>query len=121
MSTGKTIKSYIWWTHPRGNLHYDVMVTLILAFIFLAPRWVDFKDKPLGRPAHPTPVLVTPVGDHGFIYQIDSSAIDVADDHGIRQELKRIIDPVSGSIVFDHYVKESDASGHEVYKVWVHR
>lgn len=97
------------------------MVTLILAFIFLAPRWVDFRDKPLGRPAHPTAVLVTPDGDHGFIYTIDASAIDPADERGIRQQLKRVIDPVSGSIVFDHYVKEQGDSGHEVYKVWVHR
>jgi|ERR1035437_6103255 hypothetical protein len=121
MSIGKTIKSYVWWTHPRGNLHYDVMVTLILAFIFLAPRWVDFKDKPPGRPAHPTAVLVQPDGEHGFIYQLDASAIDATDDRGIRQELKRVIEPVSGSIVFDHYLKERNDSGHEVYRVWVHR
>ncbi len=121
MSIGKTIKGYFWWTYPRGTLHYDVMVTLILAFIFLAPRWIDFKDKPLGRPAHPTPVLVIPDGDHGFVYEIDAAAIDATDDHGIRQELKRIIDPVSGSIVFDHYVRERTIEGKEKYLVWVHR
>jgi hypothetical protein len=121
MGIGKTIKGYVWWTYPRGSMHYDIMVTLILAFIFLAPRWVDFKDKPLGRPAHPTAVVVIPDGEHGFIYQIDASAIDAADDHGIRQELKRVIDPISGSIVLDHYAKEAGASGKDVYKVWVHR
>ena len=42
MSIGKTIGGYVWWTYPRGSLHYDIMVTLILAIIFLAPRWVDF-------------------------------------------------------------------------------
>lgn len=121
MSIGKTLKGYVWWTYPRGSFHYDVMVTLILAFIFLAPIWVDFKDKPLGRPAHPTPVVVTPDGEHAFIYQIPVSAIDATDDRGIRQELKRVIDPISGSIVFDHYAKVTDNEGHEVYKVWVHR
>jgi hypothetical protein len=121
MSIGKTIGGYFWWTYPRGSLHYDIMVTLILAFIFLAPRWVDFKDKPLGRPAHPTAVLVTPDGEHGFIYEIEASAIDATDEHGIRLQLKSVIDPISGSIVFDHYTKEQGATGHPVYKVWVHR
>jgi hypothetical protein len=121
MSLGKTIGGYVWWTYPRGSLHYDIMVTLILAFIFLAPRWVDFKDKPLGRPAHPTPVVVTPVGDHGFIYEVDAASIDATEDRAVRQELKRVIDPISGSIVFDHYTKEQNAAGHPVYKVWVHR
>ena len=32
----RTIKGYIWWSYPRGSMHYDVMVTLILVFIFLA-------------------------------------------------------------------------------------
>ena len=120
MGLWKTIKGYVWWTYPRGSLHYDVMVTLILAFIFLTPHWVDFKDKPLHRPAHPTPVVVTPDGDHGFIYQIDASAIDATEDHAIRQELKQVIDPISGSIVFDHYSREQIV-GKDVYKVWVHR
>ena len=121
MSIGKTIGGYFWWTYPRGSLHYDVMVTLILAFIFLGPRWIDFKDKPLRRTTHPTPVVVTPNGDHGFIYQIDASAIDATDDRGIRQQLKGVIDPISGSIVFDHYAKEQTTAGQQVYKVWVHR
>jgi hypothetical protein len=121
MSIGKTIRGYFWWTYPRGSLHYDIMVTLILAFIFLAPRWVDFKDKPPGRPAHPTAVVVQPDGDNRFVYLVDGSAIDATDDRGIRQELKRVIEPVSGSIVFDRYTKERSGSGREVYKVWVHR
>jgi len=121
MGLGKTLKGYVWWTYPRGSFHYDVMVTLILAFIFLTPHWVDFKDKPLGRPVHPTPVVVTPDGEHGFIYEIDASAIDATDERGVRQELKRVIDPISGSIVFDHYTREKNSAGKDVYRVWVHR
>ena len=49
----KTIKGYIWWTHERGSFHYDVMVTIILLFIFLAPRFIDFRDKPPARNSHP--------------------------------------------------------------------
>ena len=31
-----TIRSYILWQHERGTLHYDIMVTLILIFVFLS-------------------------------------------------------------------------------------
>ena len=50
----KTINGYIWWTYERGSFHYDVMVTINLLFIFLAPRLIDFRDKPPAPNAHPT-------------------------------------------------------------------
>ena len=121
MDVWKTIKGYVWWTYPRGSLHYDVMVTLILAFIFLGPRWINFGDKPPGTAAHPTAVLVQPAGDHLFIYQLDASAITATSDHAIRQQLKSVIEPFSGSMVIDRYVREQTDPGHAVYKVWVHR
>ena len=70
---------------------------------------------------HPTAVVVQPDGDHGFIYQIDASAIDATDDSGIRREMKRVIDPISGGMVIDRYDKETSSSGQPVYKVWTHR
>ena len=30
----RTIRGYILWQYERGTLHYDIMVTLILIFIF---------------------------------------------------------------------------------------
>lgn len=39
------VKRFILWEYPRGSWQYDVMVSLILAFIFLTPRsW--FRDQP---------------------------------------------------------------------------
>ena len=52
LSLTDNIKSYVLWTHPRGGFHYDVMVTLILAFIFLTPSSI-FKDKPQDRKPKP--------------------------------------------------------------------
>lgn len=38
-------KRFILWDYPRASWQYDVMVGLILAFIFLAPKeW--FRDQP---------------------------------------------------------------------------
>jgi len=45
----RTIRSYILWQHERGTLHYDVMVTLILIFIFARPYWINYNDKPAPR------------------------------------------------------------------------
>ena len=33
----RTIRGYILWSYERGTLQYDVMVTLILLFVFLSP------------------------------------------------------------------------------------
>lgn len=39
------LKRFIFWDYPRASWQYDVMVGLILAFIFLTPRdW--FRDQP---------------------------------------------------------------------------
>jgi hypothetical protein len=38
-------KRFILWDYPRASWQYDLMVALILAFIFLTPReW--FRDQP---------------------------------------------------------------------------
>ena len=38
-------KRFILWDYPRASWQYDIMVGLILAFIFLTPReW--FRDQP---------------------------------------------------------------------------
>ena len=39
------IKRFILWDYPRGSRPYDVMVGIILAFIFLTPRDF-FRDQP---------------------------------------------------------------------------
>jgi len=117
----QTVKGYVWWMYPRGSVHYDIMVTLILAFIFLAPLAVNFRDKPVPRSPHQTEVLVKPEGS-GFVYTIDAAGISPGSDDQIRDELLRAIEPVSGYIRIDRYELVRD-SKHKVvaYKVWGHR
>jgi hypothetical protein len=39
------IKRFVFWDYPRAGWQYDLMVGLILAFVFLTPRdW--FRDQP---------------------------------------------------------------------------
>jgi len=39
------LKRFLLWDYPRAGWQYDLMVGLILAFIFLTPR-VWFRDQP---------------------------------------------------------------------------
>lgn len=93
----RTIKGYIFWTHERGSFHYDVMVTLILIFIFAAPRFVNFKDQPTDHLAHPTRILFTTQGDQ-LVYEIDASVVDAQDEAMVRRNLLHVIEPISGKV-----------------------
>src|SRR5215472_14067250 len=62
-SFSEVLKSYFYWTYSRGSFHYDVMVTLILAFIFITPMLWDYGDKPSNTASNTENVIVR--GDGG--------------------------------------------------------
>ena len=115
----QTISGYIWWTHDRGNLPYDVMVTLILLFIFLTPRWV-FNDKPVQHTPHQTEVIVSPDGKGNLIFDVNSVAVDGSNDEAVRAGLLRVIEPISGEVEITNYSVVRDPKGNVTgYRVWV--
>ena len=117
----QTVKGYIWWMYPRGSVHYDVMVTLILAFIFLTPLWINFRDKPVERSPYQTEVLVKPEGN-GFLYTVDAAEVKPGSDDEIREALLRAIEPIAGEIRIDRYEVVRDSKRKvTAYKVWGHR
>jgi hypothetical protein len=118
----QTIRSYVLWQHERGTLHYDIMVTLILIFVFFSPRVINFNDKPAVRDPHLTDVVVTPDAQGGLVYQISASAITPGDDQSVRDQLLRIIKPISGDVSIVSYEPVADGKGHvQTYKVLVKR
>ena len=118
----RTIRGYILWSYERGTLHYDIMVTLILLFVFVSPHYINYKDKPVERNPHPTGVVVIPDAEGGFIYQIPASAVNTKADVDVRQQLESIIEPISGAVSVSRYETVKDASGHpQSYKVWVEK
>jgi hypothetical protein len=118
----RTIRGYILWSYERGTIQYDVMVSLILLFIFLTPRWVNFNDKPVQHNPHPSGVVVMPDGQGGLIYQVEGSAVSAQGEDSIRRELLHIIEPISGAVEITNYEAVRDRSGRVLsYKVWVHR
>ena len=118
----RTIRDFVLWSYERGTLQYDVMVTLILLFVFFSPYWINFHDKPVERNPHPSGVVVTPVAGGGFIYQIEGTAISGTDDGTVRQQLLRIVEPISGEVSITKYEALRDRQGSVLsYKVWVHK
>ena len=116
----RTIRGYILWSYERGSLHYDIMVTLILLFVFVSPRFINFKDKPVERNPHLTGVVIIPGEKGGFIYQIQATAVNTAASQDVRRQLEQIIEPISGAVSITKVETLNDASGHPVsYKVWV--
>ena len=114
----RTIRSYILWQHERGTLHYDIMVTLILIFIFFSPRVINFNDKPIYRNPHPTEVTVTSDTEGRLVYQVSASAVTAGDNGAIRDQLLHIIEPISGAVSIVSYEAVLDNKGKvQSYKV----
>ncbi|HEY1660122.1 MAG TPA: hypothetical protein VGG14_17355 [Candidatus Sulfotelmatobacter sp.] len=118
----RTIRSYILWQHERGTLHYDIMVTLILIFIFVSPYWIKFNDKPVPRNLHPSEVIVTRDMQDGLVYEISSAVVTAGDDETMKAEMLRVIEPISGAVTITRYEGVPDHDGKvQSYRVWVKR
>jgi hypothetical protein len=121
----KVLKSYFYWTYPRGNVHYDVMVTLILLFIFVTPQLWDYGDKPAREAGPQHPIQVIGDGGHGIIVTIAASDVDIpagTPENNVRKLLRKAIEPVTGDAVsVVRWETASDAEGHVDWKIWAHR
>ncbi len=124
----KLLRSYLFWTYQRGSFHYDIMVTLILLFLFLGPRFIDFKDRPVETVAlQSSEVLVKAAGtsDEGnlFVYQIRSEDMQGASTDSDRQAaILRVIEPISGRVTLERYEPVRDTKGKTIaYNAWVLR
>src|SRR3954452_6024202 len=114
---GRTLKGYLFWTYTRGSFHYDVMVTLILAFIFIAPRFIDFKDKPPIREQHPTGIVASA---DGKTYEVDATAVDDEDEGMVRAFCQRVLRPITGRVPRERVEQVRDGNGHGVaYRGWI--
>jgi hypothetical protein len=110
------------WSYERGTLHYDIMVTLILIFIFFSPYWINFNDKPRPRIPHPTDIVVTTDAQGRLLYQIEAAAISAGDDSAVRAQLLHLIEPISGKVSIVSYEAVTDhGSQVQSYKVLVQR
>ncbi len=114
------LKNYFFWTYERGSYHYDIMVTAILAFMFLSPRFIKFNDSPVQTVAlRSSEILVKEdgrVGDQArFIYQIRADDMGQAvSDADRRRRIMHLIEPISGEVTLLRYDEVKDSSGHVI-------
>jgi hypothetical protein len=105
----KAIKSYIWWTHPRGNLPYDVMVTVILAFIFISPHFINFNDSP-------APATV----GNGSVYLVPADQVSFDSEKAARQAFAKALKPTAGRVSIERWESLHDEAGNiAAYRVFV--
>jgi hypothetical protein len=120
MSMSRILRSYFFWTYERGSFHYDVMVTLILAFIFLTPRIWNYGDRPQEQKLAPGSVLVKIAGPGDFVYEIPAVQIHVND--SLAAQLQQSVESVSGPVVIDRFEAVKEPHGKITgYRVWAHR
>jgi len=95
------------------------MVTLILAFIFIAPHYIDFKDKPPVKEQHSTGIVASA---DGKIYEVDASAVDAQDEGMVRANFQRVLRPITGPVIVERVEQVRDGSGHVVaYRGWLRK
>lgn len=119
----RMIKSYLFWTYPRGSFHYDVMVTLILVFLFVSPHLINYRDRPQETLTSTKDILVRANGPNSWTYQIGADQLaDTSNDERLKAELLQRIQAISGDVQIDRYREQKDASGQVTqYRVWAHR
>jgi hypothetical protein len=123
----KLLKSYFYWTYPRGCFHYDVMVTLILVFIFVTPHLWNYGDKPSNAAGPPHPIQVVGDGGRGLIVTVQASDVNLdvhttASTLMVKQALRKAIEPVIGDAVsVQRWETVKDAQGNVAWRVWARR
>jgi hypothetical protein len=119
----RILKSYLFWTYPRGSFHYDVMVTLILVFLFVSPRLINYQDRPQETLTAKKDILVRVDGPNAWIYEIGAHQLaDTGNSDKLQAELLQQVQAISGNVQIDRYQGQKDASGHvTTYRVWAHR
>jgi hypothetical protein len=123
----KLLKSYFYWTYPRGCFHYDVMVTLVLLFIFITPHLWSYGDTPSSAAGPPHPMQVVGDGGRGLIITVRAEDVDLdlqtkASTQVIKKVLRKAIEPVTGDAVsVNRWETVQDAQGLWSWRVWARR
>ncbi len=91
---GTVIRRGLFWTYDRGTWQYDVMVALILAFIFLTPRsW--FGDRPVS-PLPPQEIVLLLNEPTQMVYQIPISLMELDAEASLDRSAERVLETHTG-------------------------
>ena len=85
------LRPAVFWEFRRGSWQYDIIVALILAFIFLTPPAL-FNDRASGPVVHEVEHPATDTR----VFWIDPGALDRADPAGASERLQYLLASYSG-------------------------
>lgn len=113
----RLLRNYLFWTYERGSFHYDIMVTLILLFLFISPHLIDFHDRPIPEvPGRASEVLVRDAGPEGegrrFVYEIRGD--DLGGTHSpaeLDAMIARTVHTIAGDAVIEAVKPVTDPRG----------
>ncbi len=84
------MKRLIFWDFPRASWQYDVVVALILAFIFLTPRDI-FRDQPRAASVVRLPA------EHGQnVFWIEADLLAGKQDDALRSAAEELVRKSTG-------------------------
>jgi hypothetical protein len=82
----KAIRPAVFWSYKRGSWQYDIMVALILAFIFFTPRnW--FRDQP-----QPQQIVMLQSEHDWAVFLVDPGLIRNPAPEQLEPELRRLLE-----------------------------
>jgi len=84
------VKRFVFWDYPRGSVPYDIMVALILAFVFLTPRGF-FRDQPKGNE-----VVMLPEYAGASVFYLDSGLLSILPESERQSRAQELIRQQSG-------------------------
>ncbi len=80
------MRRWIFWEFERASWQYDLVVALLLVFIFVTPReW--FRDQPRA-----SNIVMVPASDGAFVFYIDPHTLGQVSEERRIAEAKQLID-----------------------------
>ena len=121
----RTLRSYLFWTYERGSMQYDIMVTVILLFVFVTPHFINYHDRP--RFQLPSQIMVENDGAGNLVYQVRAQDVVNSmrrggdEDKQMRRALRHLIEPIAGDVSVERYEPLLVNGEVSAYRVWAHR
>jgi hypothetical protein len=84
------LRRFLFWDYPRASWQYDLIVALILGFIFLTPREV-FHDQPKAAS-----IVMLPSEQSSIVYWIEPDLLESLPEAGRAERVANLIKDRSG-------------------------
>jgi hypothetical protein len=87
----------IFWSYRRGSWQYDLIVAGILAFIFIAPQFVNFGDQP--RPPAVQQIASLSDEPETLLFWVDPAVIDETPPEEVAAKLRSLLRQRTGRVL----------------------